>query len=235
MVRFGFLGCNIGSLTRLSVGGTLALASVVLSTGCQSKLYDDNKALREQNLELQARLAERHAMKPEMTPLTPPDPIKPAPVPAPVPAPAPTPTPTPVPVPAPAPLDLGGEVTVDPLAGTTTVNFLGDALFDSGKATLKESAKAGLDKVASALKKQYAGKTVKVQGHSDSDPIKVSKWKSNQELSQARAKAVQDYLVLKGADPKLVSSEGLGDTKPKSTNPAEKSKNRRVEIVVLTR
>ena len=38
----------------------------------------------------------------------------------------------------------------------------GDALFDPGRATLKETAKAGLDKVAAAIKKQYPGKPVKV-------------------------------------------------------------------------
>ena len=83
------------------------------------------------------------------------------------------------------------------------------------------------------MKKQYAGKPVHVQGHSDSDPIKHSTWKSNQELSEARAKAVRDYLVSKGVSMSHVTAEGFGDSKPKS--PTDKAKNRRVEVVVLTK
>jgi chemotaxis protein MotB len=126
----------------------------------------------------------------------------------------------------------GLDVTENKAAGTTTVNFLGDALFDSGKATLKETAKANLDKVAAALKKQYAGKQVRVEGHTDSDPIVHSKWKSNMELSKARADAVRDYLVKKGVDAAIVSTQGYGESKPKG---ADKAKNRRVEIVVVSR
>jgi flagellar motor protein MotB len=98
---------------------------------------------------------------------------------------------------------------------------------------LKESSKASLDKVAAALKKQYPGKPVKVQGHTDADPIVHSKWSSNMELSKARADAVRSYLVAKGVDGGSVIAEGFGESKPK--DPREKSKNRRVEIVVVTR
>lgn len=221
----------------LSLGG-LAVVALATAGGCQNKVLDDNKKLREQNMELQARLSERESMKAQDAPLTPPEPKAPAepktvtPPPVTVQPPPVVVTPPPVTV-SPPPADLGGEVTVDPQAGTTTVNFLGDALFDSGRATVKDTAKANLDKMVTALKKQYAGKTVKVQGHSDSDPILHSKWKSNQELSEARAKAVRDYLVKKGVPATLLSAEGLGDTKPKS--PTDKSKNRRVEIVVATK
>jgi flagellar motor protein MotB len=71
-----------------------------------------------------------------------------------------------------------------------------------------------------------------VEGHTDSDPIKVSQWKSNQELSEARADAVKKYLVSKGVDANSVSTSGLGSSRPKSN---DKAANRRVEIVVVTR
>ena len=76
-----------------------------------------------------------------------------------------------------------------------------------------------------------------MQGHTDSDPIKHSKWASNQELSKARAEAVRKYLLDKGVDASHVAAEGLGDSKPKDagTTAAAKAKNRRVEIVVVTR
>jgi flagellar motor protein MotB len=211
---------------RMGIGKALLAAAglpVVLlaGTGCQNKLQQERDALVQQNRELQGQLNERNSMRSQEAPLTPPDPIKPAepmavrPLPPAPAAPPPVVAIPPAPAPQP-PADLGGDVTVDPVAGTTTVNFLGDALFDSGRATLKDSAKANLNKMVAGLKGQYAGKPVKVQGHSDSDPIKVSKWKSNQELSEARAKAVREYLVSKGVPADQVSAEGFGDAKPKS-------------------
>jgi len=209
--------------------------------GCQNKVYDDNVRLREQNRELQARVDERNAAQ-ASTPgiqLAPAEPVRQQPQPAPQ-YPRPDP-PASVPIaaaptsPEPTLSNIEG-ATVDVKAGQTTVNFIGDALFDPGKATLKESAKSSLNKVAAALKKEYNGKPIKVQGHTDSDPIRHSKWSSNQELSQARADAVRQYLVSKGVDTSRVSSEGFGDSKPKDagTNATAKAKNRRVEIVVLT-
>ena len=228
---------RVGIRTGVTGLWTAGALSVVLMSagGCQNKLYEENKALREQNREQQAKIDGLMSMQAQPAPLTPPDPVKPA---APEPKVA-TVTPPVDPVSPPAtpapsgPGDLGGEVTVDPVAGTTTVNFLGDALFDSGKATVKASAKTNLDKCAAALKQQYAGKPVRVQGHSDSDPIKHSTWKSNQALSEARAKAVRDYLVSKGVPASQINSEGFGEAKPKSST--DKSKNRRVEVVVVTR
>ena len=210
----------------------LSLAMLVAS-GCQNSVKDENERLWQQNRELQARMEERNAMRGTEPPVVAPQPIPTATAPAPV---KPTPAPTPMPPisPTPAPTDLGGEVTVDPAAGTTTVNFVGDTLFDSGQATLKAGARTSLDKMVAALKQQYAGKPVKVQGHTDSDPIKVSKWHSNQELSEARAKAVRDYLVQKGVEASRVTAEGFGDSKPKTMDKKSKSQNRRVEIVVLT-
>jgi flagellar motor protein MotB len=72
-----------------------------------------------------------------------------------------------------------------------------------------------------------------VQGHTDADPIVHSKWSSNMELSKVRAEAVRKYLVEKGLDGGSIISEGFGESKPK--DPRDKSKNRRVEIVVVTR
>jgi len=218
------------------VMGVVGLSLFLVSAGgCQNQLAEENKKLWIENRELHAQNEQLLAMQPQAAPLTPPEAARPA-----APEPKVTATPSdratfasPAPSAPTGPADLGGEVTIDPLAGTTTVNFLGDALFDSGKATLKSTAKSSLDKCAAALKKQYAGKPIHVQGHSDSDPIKHSTWKSNQELSEARAKAVRDYLVSKGVATSQVTSEGFGDTKPKS--PTDKAKNRRVEVVVVTK
>jgi len=127
----------------------------------------------------------------------------------------------------------GIEVTKDEKAGTVTVNVPGDVLFVSGQAELKESAKATLNKVASAIKKSYGGKKILVQGYTDKDPISRTKdkWTDNLDLSAARARAVATYLASQGVDTKKVGLQAFGDTSPKTS----KEKSRRVEIVVLTR
>ena len=106
----------------------------------------------------------------------------------------------------------GTETTTDPVAGTMTVRVPGDVVFDPGKAMIREQARTTLDKIAAALKKDYAGKPVRVEGHTDSDPIRVSKWKSNQELSEARAAAVKAYLVQKGVNASSVTTQGFVNT-----------------------
>jgi flagellar motor protein MotB len=134
---------------------------------------------------------------------------------------------------APPPQIEGTETTQDIAAGTVTVRVPGDVLFDPGQATIRSGAKTTLDKVAAALKSQYPGKQIRVEGHTDADPIRVSKWKSNQELSEARAAAVKQYLASKGVEASSLTTHGFGADKPKSKT--DKSLNRRVEIVVVTR
>ena len=127
----------------------------------------------------------------------------------------------------------GIEVTKDEKAGTVTVNLPGDVLFAPGQAELKESAKVTLNKVASAIKKDYAGKKLLVQGYTDKDPISRTKdkWSDNLDLSAARARSVAAYLSSQGVDMKRVGLQAYGDTNPKGS----KERSRCVEIVVLTR
>ncbi|MDB5357400.1 MAG: hypothetical protein JWN24_3853 [Phycisphaerales bacterium] len=208
----------------------LVIAAITFfGTGCQNGVYDENKKLRDQNRELQAQLDEAHRTPPAVaqTPASPVVNVAPQPA-APV-----TPPVTATPNPRGKP-DFGGlETTVDANAGTTTVNLPSDVFFGSGQATILPEAKKSLDKVVTVLKKEYAGKTVRIEGHTDSDPIVHSHWKSNQELSEKRADAVRDYLVSKGISDGRITTMGFGDTKPKSQS--EKKKNRRVELVVITR
>ena len=210
----------------------LLLAGLLLTplagTGCANRMHDENVQLHHQNRELQAQLDARRAGGDEGMAEAP------APQPAPQqPAPAPQPIATRPVTQTPPPIDIPGTTTEQNVAaGTMTVRVPGDVLFDPGKATVREPAKPTLDKVAAALKKDYAGKQIRVEGHTDSDPIKVSRWKNNQELSVARADAVKKYLVSKGLDGNMVTVQGFGADKPKSS---DKAQNRRVEIVVVTR
>src|SRR5258706_7461858 len=122
--------------------------------------------------------------------------------------------------------------TYDKAKRELTVTLQSDVLFAPGSADLKPEARATLDKVVAAIKKDYGGKKVRVQGHTDKDPIvrSTDKWIDNMDLSHNRAGAVARYLMLKGVDMKSIVTVGFGDTKPKQT----KAASRRVAIVVVT-
>jgi chemotaxis protein MotB len=102
-------------------------------------------------------------------------------------------------------------------------------LFDSGKATLKSTAKAKLDKVAQVIKSQYGGQTIRVEGYTDTDPIKKSGWKTNERLSGERAMAVEEYLVSRGLSKDQIYYAGFGASHQRTS----KKDSRRVEIVIL--
>jgi len=118
------------------------------------------------------------------------------------------------------------------------ITFVADVLFDSGKAKIKEEAYPILDKVARVLKENVPDLRVGIEGHTDNEPIKYSGWKSNWELSTARALSVLHYLIeQKGISPERLSAIGYGEYHPVATNatPAGRRMNRRVEIVILPR
>ncbi len=131
----------------------------------------------------------------------------------------------------------GYDVAFDPSAGTITVTLPNAILFDSGKATLKKTTSAELDHINSVLRDKYAGKQIDVVGHTDTDPIKKSKWKDNWELSAQRALTVLRYLVKRGIPEERIQAVGCGESQPVASNSTAsgKAKNRRVEIVVHMR
>ena len=108
--------------------------------------------------------------------------------------------------------------------------------FASGKATLSKRGQDALKKVAARLKSEFgADARFFVEGHTDSDPIRKSKFSSNRELSVARAMAVLEYLVTAckvGDDRFVVVGHGQYDPVDVRSSKGAKAKNRRVEIVV---
>ena len=109
------------------------------------------------------------------------------------------------------------------------VAVAGDVLFDSGSATLKSSSRASLDRVVSVIRSRYSGMDIRVEGYTDSDPIRRSKWRSNEQLSAERALAVEEYLVKAGIANDRVHVAAFGPSNPKGS----KKESRRVEIVIL--
>lgn len=131
----------------------------------------------------------------------------------------------------------GYDVAFDPAAGTVTVTLPNALLFDSGKETLKSATIAELDHIRNVLRQKYSDKQVDVVGHTDTDPIKKSKWKDNWELSAQRSLTVARYLIDRGISEGKIRAVGCGESRPIASNStnAGKAKNRRVEIVVHIR
>lgn len=116
------------------------------------------------------------------------------------------------------------------------ITVVGDLLFDSGKAVIKKEGYSILDKVGAILGQELSEYNVGIEGHTDNVPIKRSKWKSNWELSTARALSVVHYMVNeRGINPERLSAIGYGEYRPVSTNDTKEGRhlNRRVEIVIL--
>lgn len=116
------------------------------------------------------------------------------------------------------------------------ITLADNILFDSGRAKLKEDAYPVLDKIVKVIKKRVPEKNIGIEGHTDNVPIKYSGWKSNRELSTARANNVYHYIIDKGGlDPSKITTMGYGEHRPVASNDSEESraKNRRVEIVIL--
>ena len=138
--------------------------------------------------------------------------------------------------PAPTPAEFAVQA-----GAASTLSLGGDALFKTGKSSIKDltpAARAELDGLVAKIKAAGAIDSIKVTGHAD----KMGNAILNQKLSLARAKAVAAYLKSKGAKAKsFIAAVGMGDTKPlvecdmKQAKDALKkclAPNRRVEIEV---
>lgn len=127
--------------------------------------------------------------------------------------------------------DFGPGTTTRREHGDLVVEVAGDVLFDSGSIVLKPSAKRTLDQVARRITSEYSGNIIRVEGYTDSDPIRKqkNKYKDNEELSAHRALAVERYLVSRGVPSSQIYAAAFGPANPKGT----KKESRRVEIVIL--
>ena len=121
------------------------------------------------------------------------------------------------------------DVPLQPI-DTGSVVELKNVFFETAKFDLKPESKVELDKLVHFL---TVNKTLKIEldGHTDN----VGDKKSNQLLSQNRAKAVYDYLIAHTIDSKRLSYKGFGDTRPKVKNDSDENRaiNRRTEFKVV--
>ncbi|HEY3449412.1 MAG TPA: OmpA family protein [Myxococcales bacterium] len=134
-------------------------------------------------------------------------------------------------------LDLAIELALKPKQGLVVIKddriqIKQQVHFATAKADILSDSFQLLDQVVDAAVRANV-KKIRIDGHTDNQGGK----EKNLLLSQARAKAVMDYLVKKGISASRISSEGYGDTRPIAPNLTARGRelNRRVEFVIVER
>lgn len=130
---------------------------------------------------------------------------------------------------------LQGDVEVTMQERGVVISIKEKVLFKSGSADIEQDSLQTIEKIGRVLT-ELKGKQIRIEGHTDSDPIKSSRFPDNQELSTARANSVWRIFVQNlGMDPKMISATGYGEYRPVVQNDTleHKAQNRRVDIAVL--
>ncbi len=107
---------------------------------------------------------------------------------------------------------------------------LGDFVFASSSAQLKEGARDNFDRVIEFVG-GYPDRNIRIEGHTDSTGSETL----NKDLSQRRADAVKQLLIKNGVAASRITALGQGEAYPVASNTTEagKAKNRRVDIILL--
>ena len=125
--------------------------------------------------------------------------------------------------------DLQG-ASVERVGEGIKITFNSGLLFDVNKATLRDSSKAELTKLAQILNK-YPDTNILVEGHTDN----TGSEEYNLELSRQRAQSVENYLASLNVDPTRFTIMGYGESQPVATNDTAEGRqqNRRVDLAIM--
>jgi chemotaxis protein MotB len=129
---------------------------------------------------------------------------------------------------------LSGNVSTQLDERGLVIRMENSILFDSGKADIKPESKNILLKIGQTLNKIV--NYIRVEGHTDNVPIRSSLFRSNWDLSAARATNVVELFVNESkVSPARLSEVGYGEYRPVATNETDagRAKNRRVDIVII--
>jgi type VI secretion system protein ImpK len=127
---------------------------------------------------------------------------------------------------------LAGKLSADQTATSIIIRIGNLVLFPSGAAKVNDTFAPLAAKIAKSLDKEPGA--IRIDGYSDTDPIKTVTFPSNWELSEARAKSVAGVLKADLSKPDRVTVSGRGSDNPVAPNDTveNKSKNRRVEVSI---
>lgn len=133
-----------------------------------------------------------------------------------------------------APLVDQGKVRVTQTDRGVAVEINASVLFAPGNANLSSQTSEALKAVASVLKDD--NHTIRVEGHTDSVPIKTALFPSNWELSAVRASSVVRLFIENGVDEHRLTAVGRGSTQPVASNDTAEGRlrNRRVAVMILS-
>lgn len=115
------------------------------------------------------------------------------------------------------------------------IQVAAEKLFPSGSAELLADSMSALDKLGRMLKD--SDRRIIIEGHTDDEPIKNEKFPSNWELSASRATKIVRYLVARFKIPaSRLAAVAYADQKPvvPNTSDANRTRNRRIEILIVT-
>jgi chemotaxis protein MotB len=126
-----------------------------------------------------------------------------------------------------------GQLKIKLRDGRMVIELANDVLFDSGQTVVKPDGQKAIGQVAAVLR-TIAGRRFQVAGHTDNVAITTARFRSNWDLSAARAVEVVRILIAQGLKPELVSAAGYGEFDPVAPNdtPQSRAKNRRIEITL---
>jgi chemotaxis protein MotB len=130
---------------------------------------------------------------------------------------------------------LSGRAQVHVEERGVVVSLTEAGFFESGSAELRAGALAGLDVLGSRLAKREDPIDIIVEGHTDNVTIRNARYRSNWELSTARATFVVANLVEKHKiDPARLTAAGYAEHRPVASNSTVegRARNRRVDIVL---
>jgi chemotaxis protein MotB len=121
--------------------------------------------------------------------------------------------------------------------------FQSEVFFDTGQAILRPEGRAELDKLATALTeldRQIPGEiawVLRVDGHTDIRPTTGATFRTNWDLSAARAISVVQYLIGRGVSPQRLVAAGFGEFQPIDPDRTDEafSRNRRIELKLTER
>ncbi len=127
-----------------------------------------------------------------------------------------------------------GKVEVSMTPRGIVVSLKQAAFFPSGTDAVDPATMPTMEKVAGALKQ--VSNPVRIEGHTDSIPIHTARFRTNWDLSAARAIAMMELLSSRFEIPtQRMSISGYADTAPVADNstPEGRARNRRVDLVIL--
>lgn len=126
-----------------------------------------------------------------------------------------------------------GAVTVRRSRTHIEVDIQSDLLFASGSARPSDAARTAIAQLATALRDEPNG--IRVEGYTDDVPIRTVQFRSNWELSAARAASVVHALGEGGVDESRLAVVGYGEHRPAADNATDagRNRNRRVQLVIL--